>query len=71
MVALTKKEAVNEVAKRWNAKHDQAYATVKQLLTQVPVLQSPDIFLKILRHTLTPQMQARGHSSRSRKAMTS
>ena len=38
LVALTKKEAVKEVAKRWNSEHDQAYAKVKQLLTQAPVL---------------------------------
>ena len=42
LVALTKKEAVKEVAKRWNSEHDQAYAKVKQLLTQAPVLQFPD-----------------------------
>ena len=29
LVALTKKEAVKEVAKRWGPKHDQAYAQVK------------------------------------------
>ena len=43
LVALTKKEAAKEVAKRWRREHDEAYATVKQLLTQAPVLQLPDI----------------------------
>lgn len=42
LVALTKKEAVKEIAKRWNSEHDQAYAKVKQLLTEAPVLQFPD-----------------------------
>ena len=42
LVALTRKEAVNEVAKRWSPEHDQAYAKVKQLLTQAPVLQFSD-----------------------------
>ena len=42
LVALTKKEAAKEVAKRWSPEHDQACATVKQLLTQAPVLQFPD-----------------------------
>ena len=43
LVALTKKEAVKKVAKRWNSEHDQAYATVvNQLLTQAPALQLPD-----------------------------
>ena len=43
LVALTNKEAAKEVAKRWRSEHGQAYATVKQLLTQAPVLQFPDI----------------------------
>ena len=42
LVALTKKEAVKEVAKRWGLEHDQAYAKVKQLLSQAPLLQFPD-----------------------------
>ena len=42
LVALTKKEAAKEVAKRWRPEHDQAYATVKKLLTQAPILQFPD-----------------------------
>ena len=42
LVTLTQEEAVEEVAKRWNSEHDRAYATVKQLLTQAPVLQFPD-----------------------------
>ena len=33
LVALTKKEAAKEVDKRWRPKHDQAYVTLKQLLT--------------------------------------
>ena len=70
LVALTKKEASKEVAKRWSSEHDQAYAAVKQLLTQAPVLSSP-IFLKTLRYTSTPQKQVQEHSSPSRKAMTS
>ena len=40
---LTKKEAVKEVAKRWGREHDQAYAKVKQLLTQASVPQFLDI----------------------------
>ena len=43
LVALTKKEAGKEVAKRRRPEHDQAYATVKQLLTQAPVLQYFDV----------------------------
>ena len=66
LVALTKKEAAEEVAKRWRPEHDQAYATMKQLLTQAPVL-----LLKTLRYTLTPQKQAQVQFSPSRKAMTS
>ena len=42
LVALTKKETAKEAAKRWRPEHDQAYATVKHLLTQAPVLQFPD-----------------------------
>ena len=42
LVALTKKEAVKKVDKRWGPEHDQACAKVKQLLTKVPVLQFPD-----------------------------
>ena len=42
LVALTKKEAAKEVAKRWRPEYDQAYATAKQFLTQAPVLQFPD-----------------------------
>ena len=42
LVALTKPEAAKTVAKRWRPEHDQAYATVKQLPTQAPVLQFPD-----------------------------
>ena len=41
LVALTKKEAAKEVAKRWRQEHDQAYATVKRLLNQAPALQFP------------------------------
>ena len=43
LVALTKEEVAKEVAKRWRPEHDQAYATVKQLLTQAPVFQFLDI----------------------------
>ena len=46
LIALAKKEAGKEVAKRWSPEHDQAYAKVKPLLIQAPVLQFPD-FLKI------------------------
>ena len=42
LVALTKKEAGKEVTRRWRPEHDEAYASVKQLLTQAPVLQFPD-----------------------------
>ena len=42
LVALTKKEAAKEVAKRWRPEHDPAYATMKPLLTQAPVLHLPD-----------------------------
>ena len=44
LVALTRKEAVNEVAKRWSPEHDQAYAKVKQLLTQAPRATVPRFF---------------------------
>ena len=67
-VALTKKEAAKEVAKRWRPKHDQAYATVKQLRTKAPVLHFRD-FQKTLRYTLMLQDQAKVHSSPSRKAI--
>ena len=42
LVALTKKEAINEISKRWRPEHDQAFARVKQLLTEAPVLHFPD-----------------------------
>ena len=37
--ALPKKEAIKVVARRWGPEHDLAYAKVKQLLAQAPVLQ--------------------------------
>ncbi|CAB1120506.1 unnamed protein product [Ectocarpus sp. CCAP 1310/34] len=42
MVDLTKKDAVKSVAKRWGPKHDEAFAEVKRLLTNAPVLRFPD-----------------------------
>ena len=71
LVALTEKEAAEEVAKRWRPDHDQAYATVKQLLTQTPVRQFSDFSKDFARYTLTPQKQAQVQSSPSGKAMTS
>ena len=50
LVALTKKEAVEQVSKRWGPGHDQAFARVKQLLTEAPVLHFPD-FSKSFCHT--------------------
>ena len=47
LIALAKKEAGKEVAKRWSPEHDQAYAKVKQVLIKAPVLRSPG-FLQIL-----------------------
>ena len=41
MVALTKKEATKEISKRWGLEQDQAFARVKQLLTEAPVLHFP------------------------------
>lgn len=35
-VALTKNEVVKDVAKHWDPEYDQAYAKVRQLLTQAP-----------------------------------
>ena len=42
LVTLTKKEAIKEVGQRWGPEHDIAYAKVKQLIVQAPVLQFPD-----------------------------
>ncbi|CAB1111964.1 unnamed protein product [Ectocarpus sp. CCAP 1310/34] len=51
MFDLTKKDAVKSVAKRWGPKHDdEAFAEVKRLLTNAPVLHFPD-FLKSLLST--------------------
>ena len=47
LVALTKKEATKEVSKRWRPEHDQAFARVKQLITEAPILHFPD-FSKLL-----------------------
>ena len=42
MVELTKKENTKSVAKLWGPEHDEAFAKVKKLLTEAPVLQFPD-----------------------------
>ena len=42
LVALTKKEAIKEVSKRWVPEHDQAFARVKPF-TEAPVLHFPDL----------------------------
>ncbi|CAB1114396.1 unnamed protein product [Ectocarpus sp. CCAP 1310/34] len=50
MVDLTKKDAVKSVAKRWGPKHDEAFAEVKRLLTNAPVLQFPDFSKEFIFH---------------------
>ena len=50
MVDLTKKEAVKSVAKRWGPEHDKAFAEVKQLLTNAPVLHFPDFSKEFVVH---------------------
>ncbi|CAB1111841.1 unnamed protein product [Ectocarpus sp. CCAP 1310/34] len=42
LVELTKKEAVQSVAKRWGPEHDKAFAEIKSLHTKAPVLHFPD-----------------------------
>lgn len=42
LVDLTKKEHVKSIAKRWRNEHDEAFATVKRLLTEAPILHFPD-----------------------------
>ena len=42
MVELTKKENTKSVAKLWGPEHDEAFAKVKKLLTEAPVLHFPD-----------------------------
>ena len=50
MVDLTKKESVKYVAKRWGPEHDKAFAEVKQLLTNAPVLHFPDFSKEFVVH---------------------
>ncbi|CAB1101267.1 unnamed protein product [Ectocarpus sp. CCAP 1310/34] len=50
MVDLTKKDAVKSVAKRWGPKHDEAFAEVKRLLTNAPVLHFPDFSKEFVIH---------------------
>ena len=50
LVAVTRKEAVKKIAKRRRPEHDYAYATVKQLLTQAPVLHFSDFFTDFPMH---------------------
>ena len=48
LVDLTKKDAIKEIARRWNPEHDRAFARVKLLLTESPVLRVPDFFKKFI-----------------------
>ena len=50
LVALTKKEVVKKVHKRWGPAYDQAYANVKQLPTQAPMLRFPDFHRDFVIH---------------------
>ena len=50
LVALTKTEAVNEVAKRWGPEQNKAQANVKLLLTQAPVQKFPDLSRDFVMH---------------------
>ena len=50
LVALTKKKATTEVSRRWGPEQDQAFARVKQLLTEAPVLHFPDFSKSFVIH---------------------
>ena len=42
LVALTKKEAINEVSRRWGPERFQAFTRVERFLTEAPILLFPD-----------------------------
>ena len=42
LIDLTQKEHVKSIAKRWRNEHDEAFTTVKRLLTEAPILHTPD-----------------------------
>ena len=50
LVALTKKEATKEVSKHWGPEQDRAFARVKQLFTEAPVLHFPDFSKSFVIH---------------------
>ena len=50
LVDLTKKEATKEVSKRWGPEHDLAFARVKHLITEAPVLHFPDLSKRFVIH---------------------
>ncbi|CAB1112072.1 unnamed protein product [Ectocarpus sp. CCAP 1310/34] len=50
MVDLTKKESLKSIAKLWGPEHDAAFAKVKKLLTEAPVLHFPDFSKEFVIH---------------------
>ncbi|CAB1116180.1 unnamed protein product [Ectocarpus sp. CCAP 1310/34] len=51
--------AVKSVAKRWGPKHDEAFAEVKRLLTNAPVLHFPDLSQEFVIHVDASEVGAR------------
>ncbi|CAB1104419.1 unnamed protein product [Ectocarpus sp. CCAP 1310/34] len=69
MVDLTKKDAVKSVAKRWRPKHDEAFAEVKRLPTNAPVLHFPDFSREVVIHVVDASEVGAGDSWHNRMAM--
>ncbi|CAB1116229.1 unnamed protein product [Ectocarpus sp. CCAP 1310/34] len=49
---------VKSVAKRWGPKHDEAFAEVKRLVTNAPVLHFPDFSKEFVIHVDAPEVGA-------------